>query len=109
MITKQSPPRRRVRWNGHRRPALVEPLSARVFRLRIGLGYSVYELAEDSGVFVGTIKRLEAGKPVDKRELSPLAAALRVPLCQLACGGHDCAERACVASSSATATRKQPC
>jgi transcriptional regulator with XRE-family HTH domain len=76
---KLSPPYR----NGHRNYVLVEPLSARVFRLRIGLGYSVYELAEDSGVSVGTIKRLEAGKPVDKRELPALAAALRVPLCQL--------------------------
>jgi transcriptional regulator with XRE-family HTH domain len=74
IFVKQSPPYR----NGHRNPVLVEPLSARVFRLRIGLSYSVYELAEDSGVFVGTIKRLEAGKPVDKRELPALAAALRV-------------------------------
>ena len=92
IIVKQSPPYR----NGHRNLVLVEPLSARVFRLRIGLGYSVDELAEDSGVFVGTIKRLEAGKPVDKRELPPLAAALRVPLCELLCGHHSCAERACV-------------
>ena len=96
MNTKQSPPHRRVRWNGHRHPVLVEPLSARVFRLRIALGYSVYELAQDSGVFAGTITRLEAGEPVDKRELPALAAALRVPLCQLLCGHHSCAERACV-------------
>jgi hypothetical protein len=47
IIVKQSPPYP----NGHRNPVLVEPLAARVFRLRIGLGYSVYELAEDSGVF----------------------------------------------------------
>ncbi len=109
MITKQSPPRRRIRWNGHRRSVLVEPLSARVFRLRIALGYSVYELAEDSGVFVGTIKRLEAGKPVDKRELSPLATALRVPLCELVCGHHDCVKRAGIRTPSATAPPKQPC
>jgi transcriptional regulator with XRE-family HTH domain len=108
MITEQSPPRRRIRWNGQRRPRLVEPLSARVFRLRIALGYSVYELAEDSGVFVGTIKRLEAGKPVDKRELPPLAATLGVPLCQLLCGGHSCAERACVKVSSAPEVPKRP-
>ncbi|MEA2688219.1 MAG: Helix-turn-helix domain [Candidatus Eremiobacteraeota bacterium] len=96
MSIKQSPPHRRVRWNGHQRPVPVEPLSARVFRLRIALGYSVYELAEDSGVFVGTIKQLEAGEPVDKRELPALATALGVPLCQLLCGHHSCAERACV-------------
>ena len=97
MSHKRSSPYR----NGHRTAVLVEPLSARVFRLRTALGYSVYELAEDSGVFVGTIKRLEAGKPVDKRELPALAAALGVPLCQLLCGRHSCAERACVAAQLA--------
>jgi DNA-binding XRE family transcriptional regulator len=96
MITQDSPSPHRKRWNGQRRFPPVEQLSARVFRLRIALGYSVYELAEDSGVFVGTIKRLESGKPVDKRELPALAATLRVPLCQLLCGDHSCAERACV-------------
>jgi transcriptional regulator with XRE-family HTH domain len=105
IIVKQSPPYP----NGHRNPVLVEPLSARVFRLRIGLGYSVYELAEDSGVFVGTIKRLEAGLPVDKRELPQLAKTLRVPFCELLCGGHDCSERACVPDSSAPEPPKRPC
>jgi transcriptional regulator with XRE-family HTH domain len=105
ILVKLSPPYR----NGHRNPVLVEPLSARVFRLRIALGYSVYELAEDSGVFVGTIKRLEAGLPVDKRELPQLARTLGVPLCQLLCGGHDCAERACVPASSAPEPLKRPC
>ena len=70
-----------MEWSPEIRP--VELLSARVFRLRIHLGYSVYELVEDSGVFVGTLKRLNAGKPFDKRELPALAAALRVPLCEL--------------------------
>jgi transcriptional regulator with XRE-family HTH domain len=105
IIVKQSPPYR----NGHRNPVLVEPLSARVFRLRIGLGYSVYELAEDSGVFVGTIKRLEAGLRVDKRELSQLAKTLGVPFCELLCGGHDCAERACVPALSVPEPLKRPC
>jgi transcriptional regulator with XRE-family HTH domain len=82
---------------------LVEPLSARVFRLRIALGYSVYELAEASGIFADTIKRLESGEPIDKRELPRLAAALGVPLCRLLCGDHDCAERACVPTPSAAA------
>ncbi|MDB5070260.1 MAG: hypothetical protein JWM87_1371 [Candidatus Eremiobacteraeota bacterium] len=109
MIIKHSPPRRRIRWNGHRRIRPVELLSARVFRLRIHLGYSVYELAEDSGVFVGTITRLEAGKPVDKRELPPLAAALHVPLCELLVGDHSCAERACVPAPSLAVPPKRPC
>jgi Helix-turn-helix domain len=102
ILVKKSPPYR----NGHRNFVLVEPLSACVFRLRIALGYSVYELAEDSGVFVGTIKRLESGKPVDKRELPQLAAALRVPLCHLLCGAHDCTERACVPMSSSAVLPK---
>ena len=105
IIVKQSPPYR----NGHRNPVLVEPLSARVFRLRIALGYSVYELAEDSGVFVGTIKRLEAGLPVDKRELPQLANTLGVPLCELLCGAHDCAERACVPAPTAAEPSARPC
>jgi transcriptional regulator with XRE-family HTH domain len=66
----------------------------------------VHELAEDSGVFVGTIKRLEAGQPVDKRELPALAAALSVPLCQLLCGHHSCAERACVPAALVAAPPK---
>jgi transcriptional regulator with XRE-family HTH domain len=105
MIVKQSPSYR----NGHRNRVLVEPLSARVFRLRIALGYSVYELAEDAGVFVGTIKRLEGGLPVDKRELPPLAKALGVPFCELLCGDHDCAERACVSAPMAAEPSARPC
>jgi transcriptional regulator with XRE-family HTH domain len=87
----------------------VEQLSARVFRLRIARGYSVDELAEDSGVFVGTIKRLESGKPVDKRELPALAATLGVPLCELLCGSHSCAERACVPAQSLPVPEPSPC
>jgi hypothetical protein len=52
MITQHSPSPHRKRWNGQRRFPPVEPLSTRAFRLRIALGYSVDELAEDSGVFV---------------------------------------------------------
>ncbi|MEA2689842.1 MAG: hypothetical protein QOD51_2449, partial [Candidatus Eremiobacteraeota bacterium] len=64
MITKHPPSQRRVRWNGHRVIRPVEPLSARVFRLRIARGFSVYELADAPGVYAGTIRRLESGKPV---------------------------------------------
>ena len=84
------------RWNGHRRVALVEPLSARIVRLRIARGYSVYDLATAAGVFAGTIQRLESGKPADKRVLPALARALCVPVCHLVCGDHNCNERACV-------------
>jgi transcriptional regulator with XRE-family HTH domain len=79
----------------HRRSP-AEPLSARIFRLRIARGYSIYELAKAADVFAGTVQRLESGKPVDKRVMPALAAALGVPLCRLVCGEHSCAERACV-------------
>lgn len=82
----------------HSRSA-VEPRSARLFRLRIARGYSVYDLATEAGVFAGTIQRLESGQPVDKRVLPALATALRVPLCRLVCGDHSCAERACIPRS----------
>jgi DNA-binding XRE family transcriptional regulator len=82
--------------NGHRRDAPVEPLSARLVRLRIARGYSVYELATAAGIFAGTIQRLESGKPADKRVLLALARALGVPVCRLVCGEHNCIERACV-------------
>ena len=99
--------------NGHRRYAPVEPLSARIFRLRIARGYSVYELATAAGVFAGTIKCLESGKPADKRVLPALARALGVPVCRLVCGEHSCAERACVrpnlnAKSQSGRTRASP-
>jgi transcriptional regulator with XRE-family HTH domain len=83
------------RWNGRHRVVLIEPLSARIVRLRIARGYSVYELATAAGVFAGTIKCLESGKPADKRVLTALARALGVPVCRLVCGEHSCAERAC--------------
>lgn len=76
----------------------VEPLSARLSRLRIARGYSVYELAAEARVFAGTLKRLEAGIPADKRVLAPVARALRLPLCQVVCGEHSWRERACVVS-----------
>jgi len=82
--------------NGHHRDAPVEPLSARIVRLRIARGYSVYELAAAAGVLACTIQRLESGKPADKRVLPALARALGVPVCRLVCGEHNCAERACV-------------
>ena len=84
--------RRSRRYNGR----LVESLPDRVFRLRIARGYSVYELAETAGVLACSIQSLEAGKPVDKAVLTPLAAALDVPLCILVCGNHDCMASACV-------------
>jgi transcriptional regulator with XRE-family HTH domain len=60
-------------------------LSVRIFRLRIKFGYSVYELAAATGILPCTIRRLESGKPVDKRILPALATALGVPLCQRLC------------------------
>jgi DNA-binding XRE family transcriptional regulator len=90
----QSP--RAKQCNGHRRDAPVEPLSARIVRLRIARGYSVYELATAAGVLACTIQRLESGKPADKRVLPALARALGVPVCRLVCGEHNCVERACV-------------
>jgi DNA-binding XRE family transcriptional regulator len=100
MIPKrcQSPlPKQR---NGHRRYAPVEPLSARIVRLRIARGYSVYELATAADIFAGTIQRLESGKPADKRVLPALARALGVPVCRLVCGEHNCVERACVRAAT---------
>jgi len=93
--------------NGHRRVVPVEPLSARIRRLRIARGYSVYELATTASVFAGTIHRLESGKPADKRVLRALAIALGVPVCQLVCGNHSCAERACVPAQSASDLQQQ--
>jgi transcriptional regulator with XRE-family HTH domain len=61
-------------------------LSARIRRLRIARGYSVYELATMANVFAGAIQRLESGKPAGKRVLPALAATLGVPLCQIVCG-----------------------
>ena len=87
--------------------APVEPLSARILRLRIARGYSVYELAAVAGVFAGTIKCLESGKPADKRVLPDLARALGVPVCRLVCGDHSCAKRACVPARSARSIAKQ--
>lgn len=95
------------RWNGQRRKAPVELLSARILRLRIARGYSVDDLAAASGVYAGTIKRLESGKPDDKRVLSALATALGVPLCHLVCGDHNCSERACVPARWAHSIAKQ--
>ncbi len=96
MKTKQSRSSRSQRWNGHRRAAPVETLPARIFRLRIARGYSVYELAAAADVLACTIQRLESGKPIDKRVLPSLAATLGVPYCRLLCGDHSCAKRACV-------------
>jgi hypothetical protein len=98
MHEKHSPPPE-IRSNGHYRRPPVELLSARVFRLRIARGYSVYDLAAAAQMFAGTIMRLESGMPVDKRELPAVAAALGVTLCYLVCGEHDCAKRACVPPS----------
>jgi transcriptional regulator with XRE-family HTH domain len=76
--------------------APVESLSARLFRLRIARGYSIYELASEADLHVGAIRRLESGRQVDKRVLAALAVALEVPLCRLVCGEHCCLERRCV-------------
>jgi transcriptional regulator with XRE-family HTH domain len=78
----------------------------RIVRLRIARGFSIYELATESGVFAGTIRRLESGKPADKRVLSALATVLRVPLCQLVCGNHSCADRTCVPARAVRAPQQ---
>jgi DNA-binding Xre family transcriptional regulator len=96
MMSNPSPSPYQKRWNGHSRAAPVEPLSARIFRLRVALGYSVYELATATGILACTLQRLESGKPIDKRILPTLATALEVPLCRLLCGEHSCVKRACV-------------
>jgi len=96
MIAKHSPPARRKRCNGIHKLPPVEALSARIIRLRIARGCSVYELAAEAGVLPCMIQRLESGKPVDKRILPALAVALGAPLCRLVCGEHACSERACV-------------
>jgi Helix-turn-helix len=88
------------RCTTQRRIAPREPLSARLFRLRIARGYSIYELATAADVFAPTIAKLEAGEPIDKRILPALATVLGVPLCQLICGDHNCIERACVPAFS---------
>jgi DNA-binding XRE family transcriptional regulator len=96
MMPKRRQSRLAKQCNGHRSLAPVEPLAARIVRLRIARGYSIYELATAAGVFAGTIKCLESGKPADKRVLPALARALGVPICRLVCGEHNCVERACV-------------
>jgi len=60
--------------------------------LRIACGYSVNDLASAAGVYAGSIRRLEAGRPVDKQIFATLAAAFGVPLCRLMCGEHSCAQ-----------------
>lgn len=77
----------------------VEPLSARIVRYRIARGYNINDLASAAGVYAGSIRRLESGRPVDKRIFGSLAAALGVPLCRLVCGEHSCAQRACVSGA----------
>ena len=96
MMRRCWPPPRPKQRNGQRRFPPVELLSARIFRLRIECGYSVNDLATAAGVFAGTIKCLESGKPADKRVLPDLAKALGVPICRLVCGEHSCVERACM-------------
>jgi transcriptional regulator with XRE-family HTH domain len=96
MINKHSRSPHAPGWNGQRRTAPIEPLSARILRLRIARGYSADDLATKAGVLAGTIRRIESGKPVDKRILPAVAAALAVPYCRLICGDHSCAKHACV-------------
>jgi DNA-binding XRE family transcriptional regulator len=100
MITTHPPSPCRKRCNAiHRRPP-VEPLSARLFRLRIERGYSIDDLAKEAGVLPSAVRCLESGKPADKRIMQALARALGVPLCRLVCGEHDCTARACVVIAS---------
>jgi ribosome-binding protein aMBF1 (putative translation factor) len=107
MMFERSPFPYPPRQNRQRRAGPVEPLSARIVRLRLARGYSVYELAKEAGVFAGAIRCLESGEPADKRVLSALVTALGVPLCRLVCGDHRCAERACVPARSVCAPPQQ--
>ncbi len=109
MMLKRSPSPDRKRRNGHHRLAPVEPLSVRVFRLRIALGYSIYELATAAGILACTVQCLESDKSVDKRVLSPLATALGVPLCRLVCGEHSCVKRACMRGRSVPGPQRWRC
>jgi hypothetical protein len=63
-MIKRSPPDRRTRLEqtpaSHRDRASCRRASS---AFRIASSYSVYEFAEDSGVFVGSIKCLEAASP----------------------------------------------
>lgn len=102
MMTKHSPSPKLIRWNGQRRVAPIEALSARIFRLRIGHGYSIYDLSREAGIFAGIIRQLESGEPADKRALLALAAALGVHLCHLVCGDHNCAARAYMRTTSSS-------
>ena len=97
-MSKRSSSPHPTRCNGHHRVALVEPLSARLLRLRIARGFSVYELATAASVLACTIQCIESGKPADKRASPALATALNVPFCRLVCGDHNCVETACVSS-----------
>ncbi|HEY6234588.1 MAG TPA: helix-turn-helix domain-containing protein [Candidatus Elarobacter sp.] len=76
MMPNYSPSPQPKRCNRHHRGAPVEPLSARIARLRIARGYSVYELATAAGVLARTIRCLESGKAADKRVLPAIATAL---------------------------------
>jgi DNA-binding XRE family transcriptional regulator len=109
MMPKRSPPSDTQRCNGHHRFARVEPLSARIVRLRIARGYSVYELATAAGLLASTIQLLESGKPADKRVLPALATALDEPFCRLVRGAHSCVERSCVSAQSACASKQRLC
>jgi transcriptional regulator with XRE-family HTH domain len=60
----------------------------------------VYELAAAAGILACTIRRLESGKPADKRVLPSIAAIFELPACRLVCGDHDCVERACVLATA---------
>ena len=97
------------RCNGHYKGAPAEPLSARIVRLRIARGYSIYELATAAGIFAGTFQRLESGKPADKRVLPAIATALGVPFCLLVCGDHSCIDRACVRARSPRTLQQRRC
>ena len=108
MTTQHSGSTHPKRWNGQRRARPVEALSARILRLRIARGCSIYELAMEAGISACTIQRLESGKIVDKRALSALATALGLPLCRLICGDHSCAERGCAIPISALFAQQQP-
>ena len=105
-MLKSSPSPQAAQRNRRRGAAHVEPLSARLTRFRIAAGYSIYELATAAGVFALTIRRLESGKPGDKRVLPALATVLRVPVCLLVCGEHNCVVRACVPARLAKTLRR---
>lgn len=62
-------------------PKTTESLAARLRRLREQAGWTVYRLAQESGLDAAQLYRLESGENVNPRwaSIQAIASALRVP------------------------------